>query len=49
MVRVLRHPMYMHEGNGLGDVHILKVVDDFRDDLSRDVYREGTGRAGGHR
>ena len=40
----------MHGGNGLGsDVYILKVVDDLRDELSRDVYREvWAGGASGH-
>ena len=50
VVGLIRHPLGMHGGNGLGsDVYILKVVDDLRDELSRDVYREvWAGGASGH-
>jgi hypothetical protein len=39
MVGVIRHPLGMHGRLG-SDVYVLKVVDDLRDELSRDVYRE---------
>ena len=50
VVGLIRHPLGMHGGNGLGsDVYTLKVVDDLRDELSRDVYREvWAGGASGH-
>ena len=50
VVGVIRHPLGMHGGNGLGsDVYALKVVDDLGDELSRDVYREvWAGGASGH-
>ena len=42
--RVMRHPMCIHaRRNGLGsDVHVLKVVDDFGDNLSRDMHTSST-------
>jgi hypothetical protein len=36
---VIRHPLGMHGRLG-SDVYVLKVVDDLRDELSRDVYME---------
>jgi len=35
----MRKPVSFDEGNGLGRVHVLKLVDDFGDELSRDVHR----------
>ena len=50
VVRVIRHPLYMHGRSGLdSDVQVLKVVDDFGDELSSGVYRQARcGDAGGH-